>query len=131
MAAGINRFDRFSFVLRLILFYLRGGNGADKIMGMAYGNDEIPPAVKEYIAVISKNYRPYTGALPLFTDAEPAQMTMPVLYIAGEDDLLTDVPGSARRLQKLLPRAEVRVLKNKGHVVYNVLDRVVPFLQGG
>ena len=121
---------RLSFVLRVILYSLRGRKGGEAITRMVYGKDQIPQEVIEYVNIISENYSPYTGELPVFPDSDMSRLNMPVLYIAGEDDKLTNVPKSARRLKKLLPQPTVYVLKNTGHVIYNVLDKVIPFLQG-
>jgi len=121
---------RLSFVLRLILYSLKGGKGGEEITRMVYGQDKIPQEVIDYIKIIADNYMPYTGEMPVLPDAAMARLDMPVLYIGGEDDQLTNVPKCAKRLKKLLPRANVCVLKDTGHVIYNVLDQVTPFLLG-
>lgn len=121
---------RPGFVLQLMLFSLRGEKGADKITQMVYGQDEIPQIVKETIDLIGKNYRPYSGPIPVLPDSDLLRLTMPVLYIAGEDDQLTNAPACETRLHKLLPHTRIVILKNRGHVIYNVLDRIVPFLSG-
>ncbi len=121
---------RLSFILRVILFSLRGGKGGESITRMVYGKDQIPQAVIDYVQTIAANYTPYTGEVPVLPDSDMARLTMPVLYIAGEDDRLTNAPRCARRLKKLLPQPTIYVLKNTGHVIYNVLDKVIPFLKG-
>lgn len=120
---------RFMFVVRLILFSLFPGKGGDSITRMVYGKDRIPQEVIDYIKIIGENYNPYTGELPVLSDSELHRLVMPVLYIAGEDDKLTNAPKCARRLNKLLPRPTTYVLKNTGHVIYNILDKALPFLQ--
>jgi len=97
---------------------------------MVYGEDEIPQEVRDFIEVISENYSPYTGEVPVLSDLEMMRVDMPLLYIAGEEDKLTNAPKSAKRLNRLLPHALVQLIENTGHVIYDVLDHVVPFLQG-
>ena len=121
---------RPSFIFRVVLYNLRGKKGSEAITRMVYGKDPVPPEVIDYINIISENYSPYTGVIPVLPDSDMTRLVMPVMYIAGEDDQLTNVPKSAQRLKKLLPQATVCILKNTGHVVYNVLDKVVPFLKG-
>lgn len=121
---------RARWLFRLILFSLQGEKGADKITQMVYGQDEIPQIVKDTIDLIAKNYRPYTGAIPVLPDVDLLRLTMPILYIAGENDQLTNAPKCEIRLRKVLPHAGIVILKNRGHVIYNVLDRVLPFLRG-
>ncbi|MDD4776301.1 MAG: alpha/beta hydrolase [Syntrophomonas sp.] len=120
---------RLSFVLQLVLYSMRGGRGAAGITRMVYGNDRIPPEVLDYIDIISANYAPFTGQIPVLKDSEMIRLEMPVLYIAGEDDKLTHAPKCAQRLLKLLPRPTIHLLKDRGHVVYDVLHLIVPFLQ--
>ena len=121
---------RLTFVLQLILYQLKGGKGAEAITRMVYGKDPIPREVLEYMSILSAHYLPYTGEIPVLTNSEMARLDMPVLYIAGEDDQLTNVPRCAEKLKKLLPKPTVHVVKNTGHVIFQVLDRVIPFLLG-
>ena len=121
---------RLSFVFQLVLFSLRGGKGAEAITRMVYGRDEIPREVLDYMDIISKNYMPYMGEIPVLKDSDMKRLVMPVLYIAGEDDKLTNAPKCARRLEKLLPNPTIHVLKDTGHVIFQVLNHVIPFLQG-
>lgn len=120
---------RLSFVFQLILFSLKGRQGPEAITRMVFGKDQIPQEVIDFIKIISENYSPYTGQIPVLSDSELSRLKMPVLYIAGEDDQLTNAPKCAKRLKRLLPDPTIHVLKNNGHVVFNVLDRVVPFLR--
>jgi len=120
---------RLSFVLRVIFFSLRGGKGGESITRMVYGKDQIPQEVIDYIRIIANNYSPYTGEVPVLPDSDLTRLVMPVLYIAGEDDKLTNAPKCARRLKKLLPQPTIYVLKDTGHVIYHVLDKVIPFLK--
>lgn len=121
---------RLAFILQLILFSLRGKQGAEAITQMVYGKDEIPQEVIDFIEVISTNYNPYTGEVPVLSDSEMTRINLPLLFIAGEDDQLTNAPKSAKRLNRLLPQSKVVVVENTGHVIYNVLDYVIPFLHG-
>ncbi len=118
---------QFTFVLRLIAFGM-SGRGAEKIAAMIYGNDTMPPEVLEFMRVISQNYNPYTGAMPVFAERELRRLAMPILYVAGAEDKLTNAKGSAKRLSRILPHAEVTLIENRGHVIFGVLPRVRRFL---
>jgi pimeloyl-ACP methyl ester carboxylesterase len=120
---------RASFVLRLIFYSLRGGQGGKAIIQMVYGKDQIPEDVIDYLSILSENYSPYTGQVPVLSNSDLTRLVMPVLYIPGADDQLTNVPKSAARLKKLLPQPTIDIRKNTGHVIYNVLDKVMPLLQ--
>jgi pimeloyl-ACP methyl ester carboxylesterase len=120
---------RAAFILRLLVYSMSGGKGADKITKMVYGKDEIPEEVKSFIRVVSENYNPYTGKIPVITDERMRRLVMPILYIAGEEDQLTNAPGCKKRLERLLPHTRIVVKPNTGHVIFAVLDEVIPFLR--
>src|SRR5262245_49837005 len=50
-----------------------------------------------------------------FTDAALAQVTVPVLVYAAENDDLTRVPYHAERVARAMPRAECVLVKGAGH----------------
>jgi len=89
---------------------------------------QLPPPVLEFINLILAGYNPITEVLPLFTDGELRKLTMPVLMVAGDRDVMLDAPGAAARLKALLPNAEIHLLEGIGHMVVNALEYVLPFL---
>ncbi len=56
------------------------------------------------------------------------QQKRPVLFIAGEDDVIIYAEASARRLEKLLPDVQTHLLKNCGHAVMQAASLIIPFL---
>jgi pimeloyl-ACP methyl ester carboxylesterase len=120
---------RLAFIVRVLLYGMSGGMGKKAIERMVFGKDLIPKDARDFMTTITQNYRPYTGALPVFSNAELRRLTMPLLYIGGEEDALTHVPESAKRLRKFVPNSTTCVLENRGHVVMAVLDKVVPFFK--
>ncbi|MPM28305.1 putative carboxylesterase nap [bioreactor metagenome] len=89
---------------------------------------QLPPPVLEFINLILAGYNPVTSVLPLFTDGELLRLTMPVLMVAGERDVMLDAPGAAARLKTLLPEAEIHLLEGIGHMVVSALEYAHPFL---
>lgn len=89
---------------------------------------ELPPQVLEFINLILSGYNPVTEVLPLFSDGELQRLTMPVLMVAGERDVMLDAPGAAARLKALLPCAEIHLLEGIGHMVVSALEYAHPFL---
>jgi pimeloyl-ACP methyl ester carboxylesterase len=53
---------------------------------------------------------------------------MPVLFIGGEKDCTSDTKKAAERLARLAA-AETHILSGCGHVVYDAMDRILPFLR--
>jgi len=120
---------KLSFVFRTILYLMSGEKGRKAMSQMIFGNDNVPEEVLYVTKMIGENFNPVTGALPSLTDPQLQKLTMPILYIAGENDATADVGKAAKKLKRLVPGAEIRVIENNGHVVYDTMKWVIPFLQ--
>lgn len=92
------------------------------------GEYNIPREVLDFMNLIVQSYNPIQ-TLPVFEDEPLLRLTMPVLFIDGENDAIIDAKASAQRLARLLPSAEIRLIPNTGHVVTNSLEYVTPFLK--
>lgn len=54
-------------------------------------------------------------------------LTMPVLYIAGTNDVIMDTVKASERLVGLLPQVTVKL--NEGtHIITSASETVIPFL---
>ncbi|UOO36770.1 alpha/beta hydrolase [Oscillospiraceae bacterium CM] len=93
------------------------------------GDAALPKEVVDFMNLILASYNPITAILPVFTDDQLRRLVMPVLFIGGENDILLDAPGAARRISENLPHAEVHLLPNTGHIILNASDYFIPFLQ--
>lgn len=91
------------------------------------GEHNFPKEVIEFMNLIVESYNPIQE-LPVFADEQLLHLNMPVLFIDGENDVIIDAKGSAKRLSCLVPSAEIRLLPDCGHVVANSIDYIVPFL---
>ncbi|GAA1585887.1 alpha/beta hydrolase [Actinomadura kijaniata] len=80
--------------------------------------------IGEYVAFVHENFRPRRDRLPVFSDADLASLTMPVLVIVGDRDPMFDSRATLRRL----PRAEHVLLENTGHLIVGQARRVLDFL---
>lgn len=94
---------------------------------VAQGN-ELPKEVEEFINLILWGYNPIAEELPTFSDGQILRLAMPILFIAGKNDVIIDSVSAAQRLSKLISNAEVHLLENTGHIVLNALEYVIPFL---
>lgn len=119
---------KLSFVLRTILYLMSGEKGRRAMSRMIFGNDGVPEEVLYVTKMIGENFNPLSGALPHLTNAQMGMLTMPVLYIAGENDATADVKKAVVRMQALMPHVEVRVIQDNGHVVLDTMQWVMPFL---
>ena len=94
------------------------------------GDEAIPKEVRDYMNLVLENFNPITDPLPVLTDAQMRALSMPVLLIAGTNDIITDSEKAAERLQKLVPQAKVH-LQEGAHVIMSAAYTVIPFLTGG
>lgn len=119
---------RLSFILRTLLLLPLGKFGQNSMRRLIFGKDYVPAEVMEGIKLIGENFNPVTGALPHLTDEQLRRLKMPILYIAGDADAITNSAKARKRLAEVSPAAEVEIIKNNGHVVYNTVNQVMPFL---
>ncbi|KOX15768.1 alpha/beta fold hydrolase [Nocardiopsis sp. NRRL B-16309] len=75
-------------------------------------------------------FRPRTERLPRFGDQALGALTMPVLAIVGDRDLMFDSAESAARLHACVPHAQVRVLPGTGHAILGQGEAIAEFLTG-
>jgi pimeloyl-ACP methyl ester carboxylesterase len=119
---------RLSFVLKAIPLTLMGQWGADKLNQIVYGHETIPDEARAFGHLIMDHFTPRMGSLPTLTDQELQSLSMPVLYIGGQDDALLHTTDSADRLRKFLPQAEIHVLADTGHVLIHEQETILNFL---
>lgn len=99
---------------------------------LAFGEDvaegaALPEPVLEFINMILAGYNPVTEEPPVFAECELERLRMPVLLLAGENDGVIDAKQAAWRLNRAVPHARIRLLKNTGHVITNALEEMAPF----
>jgi pimeloyl-ACP methyl ester carboxylesterase len=121
---------RSSFFARAILYTLLGRWGIRPLKQMFFGDQPLPAEVDRFMTLVMQQYKARIGALPIFSDDELSRLTMPVLLIAGLKDALYPSEKTAARLQKCLPKITTAILPEAGHVLYDMTDRIIPFLAG-
>ncbi|WP_325049497.1 alpha/beta fold hydrolase [Saccharopolyspora rhizosphaerae] len=122
--AGVGR-QTYGWILPVVLLRLLGPWGRRRSVAAVAGlADE---QFLDHLAATHRAFRPRTERLPVFTDAQLAGLSMPVLAIAGERDAMFDTAETARRLGEV-PGAEVRVLAGVGHSVLGQAAVVEEFL---
>jgi len=120
---------KFSFLMKSIFYSFMGERGIRKLNAYIFGTDEIPEIAVETTNLIFRNFNPMMGALPIYKDEALRKLTMPVLYIAGEKDVTVDVNMTADRLRSTLKNPDIRIIKNNGHVLYNLTKEIIPFIK--
>jgi len=120
---------RLSFLFKVMPLMFLGDFGLRWINKIIYYKEPVNEEVNKFGKLIFSYYNPRFDNLPIFSDGELSKLTMPVYYLGGEKDALLRSQESANRLTKLLPAAKVEVLKETGHVIINVKDKVLKFMK--
>lgn len=107
---------------------IASNSGSAEATGNAViGGAAVPKEVLEFMAMVMENFNPITGALPVLTDEQMRALTMPLLFIAGTNDVTMDATQAAQRLSRLVPHTQVSLTEG-AHVITSVADTVIPFL---
>jgi pimeloyl-ACP methyl ester carboxylesterase len=132
---GIGR-QKVGIVFATIALRMCGSWGrrklAERILGRAPANPS--PAVKafiDFVALIHQNFRSRMVKLPVFSDEGLRRLDMPVLAIVGARDVLLDSRETQRRLERLVPQAEVVFLPEAGHFIPGQTEKILAFLERG
>jgi pimeloyl-ACP methyl ester carboxylesterase len=126
---GVGR-QKLGIVLKAIALRMCGAWGARKLREMILGRapSEAPPALQrflEFVTLIHQNFRPRMEKLPVFSDASRRRLVMPVLAILGGKDALS---GTERRLERNVPRSEIRYLPEAGLLIGRQTAQILDFL---
>lgn len=119
---------RLGFVVRMVFFSLFGEWGRNRMKQYIFRGAEFPEELDQFLTLTGRYFNYRIGAPPLFTDEELRSLTMPVLFLAGEKDVLLNTPKTADRLKKLVPDLTVKIFEETGHAATNTASYVVAFL---
>jgi len=129
-ASGIGP-QKISFLFKAMPLLLLGEKGREKVSRLVYGNQTIPKEASDNVKIIARHFYFRNESVPIFTDSELSSLTMPILLIAGEKDVMLDSRKTIDRLSSLLPDANVKLLPDHGHVIINQTTHILPFLFNG
>jgi pimeloyl-ACP methyl ester carboxylesterase len=109
------------------LFLGRWGIG--RINRMVLGGQSAPADVKEAMTVLMTHFKPRIGALPIFSDSELRQLSIPVQLVMGGRDPLRDAERIAAWMKALVPHLTTTIIPEAGHALVGARTYVLPFLE--
>lgn len=132
---GVGR-QKIGILFKILLYSLFGARGRSALRTAILGRmpvDASPAARKfgEFFALLHESTRPRREKLPVFNDEALRRLTMPVLAIVGGNDALLDSADTRRRIEVLVPKAEVRYLEEAGHFIPGQGKAIAEFLAQG
>jgi pimeloyl-ACP methyl ester carboxylesterase len=123
-------------LLRTLLQRISARSNSSKaigdMLGMRSGNSSETAEMRqalEFILLITRNEKPRYATLPVFSDEELSRLTMPVLVVFGDSDMLLDAEKSIDRIRRLAPKVTSVVLPGVGHAVINQAPLILKFLE--
>ncbi|WP_164851301.1 alpha/beta fold hydrolase [Larkinella soli] len=119
-----------SFTLRAVFFSLFGKAGIRQVNRLVVGRRSVDPKALAYMDTVLGNVRPRIEKEYLFTDEELDRLTMPVLLLAGAQDVTRPAQVTAARLARHILRLKIRIIPGMGHVLLDGSRDVLTFLEG-
>jgi pimeloyl-ACP methyl ester carboxylesterase len=112
-----------------------GGWGERKLQELVLGPPIANPSpalryFMEYAALIHRNFRYRKVKLPIFSDDALKRLTMPLMAIVGGRDVLLDSADTKRRLERVVPHAEIHYLPEVRHFIPSQTAPILQFLVG-
>ena len=120
---------RTSFFFRAAWHGMHGEKGADRLTHLLFADVQMPPEATAFAKLLQRYYipRPLQKMLP-YSDAQLSRLSMPVLFFGGGKDPLINIPRSVKRLARLAPQADIRILPDKAHTLINLGGEMAAFL---
>jgi len=123
-----------NILFKVLPFLLLGNWGArkvrEKILGRTPANaPKAHQVFADFIALIFEHLRPRTKKHPIFSDDSLKRLKMPVMAILGGKDVILDSAAIKRRLERVLPDAEIRYLPEAGHFIPGQTAPILEFLR--
>ena len=121
--------QKTSFLIKALFYKIFGEKGMDRLCYKVNGNNQIPEVMLKYQKLIEKNFNYRREIIPIFSDEELKKLTMPIELFVGEKDIMLHSLKTAKRLENLLPHANINILLGAGHSIANLADKISTFLQ--
>jgi pimeloyl-ACP methyl ester carboxylesterase len=119
---------RLSWILRVIPLAMLGKWGIKQINKIVFNNEPIPPEVEEFMILLFTHFKARTDLLPILSDEALQRLNMPVFLLVGDKDAAFDSKKIKARMQVLVPNLAAPDLPEAGHVLANMSNQVIPFL---
>lgn len=120
--------QRKSFMLTSLFYMIQGERGMRKLYKKVNGNQSIPEVMLKYQMLIGKNFNFRREMIPIFSDSELKGLNMPTALFVGEKDIMFHSSKTAIRLGSLLPHASINIMREAGHAVVDLADKILAFL---
>lgn len=119
---------RLSFILKAVFFSMFGRRGAEKLNRIVFGKQPIHPEAVKFMNAIMTHFKARIDKEYLFSDDELKRLDMPILLLGGTEDVIRSMGEVVARMEKFAPKVEATLIPHMGHVLINMIERIIPFL---
>ncbi len=116
------------FIMKALLYSLLGATGRIKINRLVLGSQRVEQRIVAFMDLIQTNFNARIEKEYIFSDDELSRLTMPVLFIGGEQDVIRSTQEIAARLQNIIEDFTIITIPEMGHVLAGLAPRIFPFL---
>ncbi|MDR6513769.1 alpha/beta fold hydrolase [Chryseobacterium camelliae] len=117
-----------TFIIKALLYSFFGKNGRVRINRLVLGSQPVDSKIISFMDLIQTNFNARIEKEYIFSDDELSRLTMPVLLIGGEQDVIRSTQKIARRLQHIVTDFTIITIPEMGHVLAGLAPRILPFL---
>ncbi|QIH34571.1 alpha/beta hydrolase [Sphingobacterium sp. DR205] len=117
-----------TFIMKALLYSLLGATGRIKINRLVLGSQRVDQKIVAFMDLIQTNFNARIEKEYIFSDDELSRLTMPVLFIGGEQDVIRSTQEIAARFQNIIDDFTIITIPEMGHVLAGLAPRIFPFL---
>ncbi|PZR12216.1 MAG: alpha/beta hydrolase [Flavobacterium psychrophilum] len=117
-----------SFIVKALFYSLLGTTGHIRINSLILGNQRVDSKIIVFMDLIQTNFNARIEKEYIFSDDELSCLTMPVLFIGGDQDVIRSTQEIATRLQNIIEDFTAIAIPEMGHVLVGLTPRILTFL---
>lgn len=126
--AGIGK-QKISFLITATVYRLLGEKVVNKLFRKVNGNQNIPDVILKYQKLIGENFNYRREIIPVYSDSELKRLIMPTILFVGGKDVMFHSAKTAKRLENLLPHANINIIPGAGHTLINLTVKIIAFIE--
>lgn len=118
-----------SFIFKVLFASILGDNGKKAMNNAIYYKTAVPDEVIAFQSLVAAHFNPLMEPLPIFTDDQIRNISVPLQFFGGDHDGLIDSVRTAKRIKANYPSADIHILKDTGHVILDQFENIFSFFK--
>ncbi|WP_333577491.1 alpha/beta fold hydrolase [Sphingobacterium sp. Lzh-3] len=118
-----------TFIIKALFYSLLGKKGRILINRLVLGSQSVDSKIVAFMDLIQSNFNARIEKEYIFSDAELDNLTMPVLFIGGDQDVIRSTQDITVRLENILSDFTAITIPQMGHVLFGLTKQISPYLK--